>query len=91
MEPIYRRFSGNVKRLLKAKGYTAERLAYESGIDKGNLSRVIAGKQGASMDLMQKIADTLEVDIEELFVQNAAKISGDLTKAHDQRHHRGLH
>lgn len=70
MDTIYRRFSGNLKRLLNAKGYTAERLAYESGIDKGNLSRVIAGKQGASMDLMQKIADTLEVDVSELFKKN---------------------
>ena len=67
MEQIYRRLSGNLKRLLRAKNYTAERLAYESGIDKGNLSRVIAGKQGASMDLMQKVADTLEIDVEELF------------------------
>lgn len=66
MKPIHKRLSGNLKRLLKAKGYTAERLAYEAGINKGNLSRILAGTQGASMDLMQNLADTLEVDLEEL-------------------------
>lgn len=66
MKAIYKRLSANLTRLLKAKGYTAERLAYEAGVNKGNLSRVIAGKQGASMDLMQSLADTLEVDVEEL-------------------------
>jgi transcriptional regulator with XRE-family HTH domain len=91
MEPIYRRFSGNLKRLLKAKGYTAERLAYESGIDKGNLSRVIAGKQGASMDLMQKIADTFEVDIQELFVQNAASSASNQSKVCDPAPRRGTY
>jgi transcriptional regulator with XRE-family HTH domain len=67
MKPIYKRLSKNLKKLLTAKKYTAERLAYESEINKGNLSRVMAGTQGASMDLLQKIADTLEIDVEELF------------------------
>jgi transcriptional regulator with XRE-family HTH domain len=70
MGSIYRRFSENLKRLLKAKGFTAERLAFEAGVNKGNLSRVISGKQGASMDLIQKIAVTLSVDVEELFKRN---------------------
>jgi transcriptional regulator with XRE-family HTH domain len=66
MKTIYRRLSANLKKLLKSKSYTAERLAFEAGVNKGNLSRVISGSQGASMELMQKIADTLEVDVEEL-------------------------
>jgi transcriptional regulator with XRE-family HTH domain len=67
MKTIHKRLSANIKRLLKAKDYTAERLAYESGVNKGNLSRVISGSQGASMDLIQNLADTLEVDVSELF------------------------
>ena len=67
MQPIYARLGANLLRLLKLKNYTAERLAYEADVDKGNLSRVMAGKQGASMGLLQKLADTLEVDVEEFF------------------------
>lgn len=69
MKTIHRRLSANLKRLVKAKGYTAERLAFEAGINKGNLSRVISGNQGASLDLIQKLADTLEVDVSEFFVK----------------------
>lgn len=44
-----------------------EGLAFEADIDKGNLSRIISCKQGASLEMLQKIADGLKVDVGELF------------------------
>lgn len=44
-----------------------EGLAFEVDIDKGNLSRILSAKQGASLEMLQKIAVGLKVDVVEIF------------------------
>jgi transcriptional regulator with XRE-family HTH domain len=46
---------------------TFEKLAVEIGKDKAHLSRIMAGKKKANLDLVQKIADELGVDVQTLF------------------------
>lgn len=60
------RIRANIIRVRKAKGYTQERLAYESGMSKGHLSEIESGKKSPTVKTLEKLADTLEVDISKL-------------------------
>lgn len=46
---------------------TMEKLAFESGITKSHLSKVMSGQRNLGLENIDKIADTLGVDIELLF------------------------
>jgi transcriptional regulator with XRE-family HTH domain len=64
---IHIRLSQNLKRLLQVKGMTLETLAFEADINKSNLSRILSGKGGATLEMIQTIADSLKIDVSELF------------------------
>lgn len=56
----------NIVRIRQEKGYTQERLAYESGISKGFLSEIESGKKSPTIRTLEKIAETLEITLSEL-------------------------
>lgn len=62
-----KRVRANLIRLRKTKGYTQERLAFESDVAKGFLCEFEKGKKGISLITLEKLADTLEIDIVEFF------------------------
>ncbi len=64
---IENRLSKRLKTLIREHRTTAEKLAYETGISKGNLSEILRGKRSPTMRTLDKIARNLGVDIKELF------------------------
>jgi len=46
---------------------TVKTLALDADINQSNLSRILSGKGGASLEIIQTIADSLKVDVSELF------------------------
>ena len=64
---IRNRLIKRLKALIRARHTTAEKLAYESGISKGNLSDILRGKRSPTVRTLEKIAKNLGVDIRELF------------------------
>jgi transcriptional regulator with XRE-family HTH domain len=67
MANIHQRVSKNISALLSAKKLTAEGLAHSLDVDKAHISRIISGKKRASLNLLERIAEILEVDIQKLF------------------------
>lgn len=58
--------AANLRRLAQQRGWTLERLAVESGVDKGNLYNALNGKINFTIRAMVKLSESLEVDIAEL-------------------------
>jgi len=56
----------NIIRIRQEKGYTQERLTYESGMSKGHLSEIESGEKSPTIRTLEKIADTLEVQLSKL-------------------------
>lgn len=56
----------NIIKIREQKGYTQERLAYESDISKGFLSEVERGLKVPSINTLEKIAETLDVNLSDL-------------------------
>lgn len=52
--------------LRRKKGITLEKLAYEMGISKGNLSDIENGKRDPRYTTLKAIADGLEISISQL-------------------------
>lgn len=52
--------------LRKKKGLTLEKLAYEMGISKGNLSDIENGKRDPRYSTLKAIADGLEISLSQL-------------------------
>jgi transcriptional regulator with XRE-family HTH domain len=61
------RVGENVRRFLKAKGWTIEALAIEADIDKGNLTNALNGKINFTMRMVVRLEEALKVDLAELF------------------------
>lgn len=56
-----------ISELRKLKGLTMEKLAYEMGISKGYLSDVENGNKIPSVEMLERIAKELNVDIVDIF------------------------
>ncbi|HLB59898.1 MAG TPA: helix-turn-helix transcriptional regulator [Bdellovibrionota bacterium] len=56
----------NIIKIRKEKGYTQERLAYESDMSKGHLSEIESGRKSPTVRTLEKIAETLEVPLSKL-------------------------
>lgn len=52
-----------VKQALEASGKTRYRVAKESGISQGQLSRLVSGERGLTVDTLEKLADCLGLEI----------------------------
>lgn len=57
-----------IKEVLKEKGYTIQSLSDEMGINRVSLTNSINGNP--TVETLEKIANTLGVDVSELFVSN---------------------
>jgi transcriptional regulator with XRE-family HTH domain len=66
-EAANKRVGQNVRRFLKARGWTIEKLATETDIDKGNLTNALNGKINFTMRMVVRIQEFLKVDLVELF------------------------
>jgi len=55
-----------IKSLRGQKGLTIEKLAYENGLAKGNLSEIEKGKIDTRISTLERIAKGLEINLKEL-------------------------
>ena len=56
-----------IKELRKERGMSQETFAYESGIDRRYMSDIENGKRNISLDILERIADKLEIQLSSLF------------------------
>ncbi|MFK4490020.1 helix-turn-helix domain-containing protein [Bradyrhizobium sp. USDA 336] len=59
----------NVRRIRVDQGISQEKLAYEAGIDRSYLSSLERQSKNPTIDLLDRIAETLGVHLSEFFVQ----------------------
>ncbi|WGR93362.1 helix-turn-helix transcriptional regulator [Bradyrhizobium sp. ISRA443] len=59
----------NVRRIRVDRDIPQERLAYDAGIDRSYMSGLERQKANPTIDLLDRIAETLDVHVSELFVQ----------------------
>lgn len=64
---IQQELGKRIGELRKAKGYSQESFARKSGIDRTYIASVEAGKRNISIDNIKKIADALNVTLNDLF------------------------
>src|SRR5947209_6564274 len=57
----------NVRRLRVERDVSAEALASQSGVDRVYLSRIERALANATIDILERLASTLEVEIADLF------------------------
>ena len=65
-----------IKQILKDQGRTLKEVADHLKIDKGSLSRAIAGNP--TLETIQKIAEALGVEVWELFTDSIPTSTGDV-------------
>jgi len=65
---IGQRVAKRLRALIRIRQTTAERLAYETGISKGNLSEILRGKRSPTLRTLDKLARTLDVPTWHLLV-----------------------
>lgn len=58
----------NIKRIRVRQGVSQERLAFDSGVDRSYLGGLERGVGNPTVDVLQRIADTLAVPIGDFFV-----------------------
>lgn len=59
-------FATNLRRIRNAKGLSQDALAYDAGISRSYLSQLEKGVFYASLKIIEKLADTLDVEPAEL-------------------------
>lgn len=67
MKPIRKLLGERIRELRKAKGLTQEQLAELVGVEPRHISRVEGGYNSPSIERLARIAEVLEVPIQELF------------------------
>lgn len=67
MNKLALRIGKKIVKYREMRKITQEKLAYENDFSKGYLSDIEAGKKLPSLQLLEKIAEALEVDIKDLF------------------------
>ena len=56
-----------IKEAIKENGFTYESIGSAVGLTKTSIARIASGDQTPSFDTLKRIADTLDVDIRDLF------------------------
>ena len=59
----------NLRRLRVAAGLSQERLAADAGIDRAYLGGLENRRENPTVDLLDRVADHLEIQLSELFVE----------------------
>jgi transcriptional regulator with XRE-family HTH domain len=67
MDELAARIGSRIRELREKQHITSEQLAYENDLSKGYLSQIENGKKRASLDVLEKLADALDVHISEFF------------------------
>lgn len=57
----------NVRNLRNSKGLSQEQLALAAEVDRSYISEIELAKNSASIDVLERIADALDIDPKELF------------------------
>lgn len=60
-------FGLRIQQLRKLRGMSQEKLASLSGLDRSYVSGIEQGKRNASLEVIAKLANVLEINIKELF------------------------
>ena len=60
-------FGLRIKEIRKLRGMSQEQLASGSGLDRSYVSGIEQGKRNASLEVIAKLANVLEIQIKELF------------------------
>ncbi|MER8460429.1 helix-turn-helix domain-containing protein [Mesorhizobium sp. M0028] len=66
------RIAFNLRRIRAAKRVSQENLAVDAGVDRGTISEIESLKFNPSIDLLDRLAFALEVDITELLLEPPA-------------------
>jgi len=66
-------FRENVSRVMKGCGLTQKKLAEKAGITEAHLNRVLRGTSCPSVDVCDKIATALEIQVAALFIAPVKK------------------
>lgn len=69
----------NLRRIRVALGVSQERLAFDAGVDRSYLGGVERGEANPTVDVLDRLAETLDVPLAELFAeveQGAAPTQG---------------
>ena len=62
------RVAWNLRRLRVARAVSKENLAVDAGVDRSSISEIEGGTFNPSVDLLDRLANALEVDVAELLV-----------------------
>ena len=57
------RLVDSIRRAVKASGKTRYRIAKESGVSAGQLSRLASGERGMTVDTIERLADYLGLEV----------------------------
>lgn len=70
----------NLKRLGIAQGVSQERLAYDAGVDRSYLGGMERGEKNPTVDILDRLAVTLAVQIGELFTTSDGELAKGLKR-----------
>lgn len=70
----------NVRRLRVERSISQERLAFDSGVDRSYLGGVERGQENPTVDVLDRLAETLAVPISELFLPADGKLAEGLKR-----------
>jgi len=73
MEDIKKKFGFNVRKYRLEKGLSQEKLGEISGLHRTYISAVERAKRSISLNNIQKIADSLEIEVYKLFMWTAGR------------------
>ncbi|MCD9825256.1 helix-turn-helix domain-containing protein [Bradyrhizobium japonicum] len=65
----------NVRRIRVSRGVSQEKLAYETGIDRSYLASLERQSKNPTIDLLDRIAETLGVQLSEFFVRPSKRVT----------------
>jgi len=65
-------------RWIKYQAHSQERLAFDSGVDRSYLGGIERGEENPTVDILERIAEILEIELHELFeiIKNSEFSSG---------------
>jgi len=57
----------NIKKLLKTRGLSMDRVGLESTVSKATISRILSSKLNPTVGTLDKLADYFEINVREFF------------------------
>ena len=66
---IQEKVGKTIIKLRKERSMSQENFAYESGIDRRYMSDIENGKRNISLDILERVADKLEIKLSEFFLE----------------------